>query len=192
MELAEPIETINKQLIDHFGIDSDTGRPIWRVVWAADQYEKRLSKFTREGLELIHPEVMLLPKYDQRDLDYKDRWILERLVVVPDVNSEELPTVKLSYEPMWVFRDRFNNYLPPRFDACKMVVDTVYAAIGKQSLAKYKDPENSQEASLEMKRARVDKLIEELFGDESSLLGRTITGEAVAYTGEPKIEPVKN
>lgn len=182
MELTEPIESINQQLIDHFGIDTITSQPIFRIVWAADQLEKRMSKFTRTGIELIHPMLMELPKYNQNDLDYKERYILERLVLVPDINSIELPT-RMSYEPLWVFRDRNNNYLPPRFDASKMVIDVMYAALGKQSLAKYKNPEEDQEHSLELKRQRVDKLVEELFGDESNLLGRTITGEAVGYTG---------
>jgi hypothetical protein len=185
MELTEPIESINQQLIDLFGIDTITGQPMFRVIWAADQYEKRLSKYTLEGLELIHPEIQLLPKYDQRDLDYKERYILERLVLVPEVNQNEIAT-KLSYEPLWVFRDRFNNYLPPTLWASKFAIDCVYAAMGKCSLAKYKHPEKNQETSLQLQKERVDKLEEELFGDESMLLGRTITGEAVGYTGEKK------
>lgn len=179
MELTEPIESINNQLIDEFGIDTITGQPIFRIVWAADQYEKRMSKFTEEGLEMLHPKVMELPKYPQNDLDYKERYILERLVLVPDVNSSELLTV-LSYEPLWVFRDRYNNYLPPTFWAAKFAIDCVYAHMGKRSLAKYVDEETKN--PVEAIEKRINKLEEELFGDESNLLGRTITGEAVGYT----------
>lgn len=173
MELTEPIESINQQLIDLFGIDTITGQPIFRVVWAAEQYEKRLSKFTREGLELINPEVMLLPKYDQRDLDYKDRWILERLVLVPEINQSELPAAVLSYEPLWVFRDRNNDYLPPTLWACKFVVDTVYAALGKKGMAKYVDEEAKN--PIEAREKRINNMIEELFGNE------TDTGDALAH-----------
>lgn len=176
MELTEPIESINNQLIEHFGIDTITGQPMFQVVWAADQYEKRLSKFTRDGFELLYPEMMLLPKYDQRDLDYKDRYILERLVLVPDVNVSEL-TTKLSYEPLWVFRDRFENYLPPTFWACKFAIDTMYAALGKKSLIKYVDEEAKN--PIESTQKRINQLENELFGDESDLLGRTVTGEAI-------------
>jgi len=60
----------------------------------------------------------------------------------------------------------------------------VYAAQGKKSLVKYADPESTEVEAIQEKHKRVDKLVEELFGDESSLLGRTITGEAVGYTGD--------
>lgn len=189
MELAEPIDSINKQLTDSFGMDTITGQPIFRVIWAADQYEKRLTKFTLEGIELLYPEVRLLPKYPQNDIDWKDRWILERLVIVPIANEKELPLQKVSYEPLWVFRDRFGNYLPPTFWASKFVIDGVYAVLGKKSLVKYVDEEakNPQE----MKEKRIQLLEEQLFGDESNILGRTITGEAVGYTGAPTIDQSK-
>jgi hypothetical protein len=196
MELTEPIESINKQLVSLFGIDSDTGRPMFRVVSSWDQYEKRYTNVTKDGFQLLNPEVVELPKYDQRDLDYKDCYILERLVVVPAFHHNEMVEV-MSYEPLWVFRgkDRMGNDVPvpPKTDACKMVIDTMYAALGKKSLVKYVDPESNSMEAIQEKQKRVDKLVEELFGDESALLGRTITGEAVAYTGEPKIiTPVIN
>lgn len=192
MELTEPIESINKQLVSLFGIDSDTGRPMFRVVSSWDQYEKRLSNVTPEGMKLQYPQVMEKPKYNQHDVDWKDKYILERLVIVPLVNQEELPTSGMSYEPLWVFKDNMNNPLPPRVDACKLVIDTMYAALGKSSMAKYVDPELDPEHSAHEKALRVQALEEQLFGDESNLLLRTVTGEAVGYTGEPKITtPVK-
>lgn len=190
MELTEPIEDINKRLISLFGIDSDTGRPIFRVVSSWDQYEKRYTNVTKEGFQMLTPEVVELPKYDQRDLDYKDCYILERLVIVPAFHQNEMTEV-MSYEPLWVFRGKEHGVevpVPPKTDACKFVIDTMYAALGKKSLVKYVDPESKAEEAIEAKQKRVDKLTEELFGDESDLLGRTITGEAVAYTGEPKVK----
>ncbi len=187
MELTEPIESINKQLISLFGIDSDTGRPMFRVVSSWDQYEKRFTNVTKEGFQMLTPEVIELPKYDQRDLDYKDCYILERLVIVPAMHQNELVQVQ-SYEPLWVFRgkDRDGNEVPvpPKTDACKFIIDTMYAAMGKSNMAKYVDEEAKN--PIETRNKRIDKLTEELFGDESNLLGRTITGEAVGYTGSPK------
>lgn len=192
MELTEPIESINKQLVSLFGIDSDTGRPMFRVVSSWDQYEKRLTNVTAEGFKLQYPEVLLKPKYDQRDVDWKGMYILERLVIVPLANQDEIPTSGMSYEPLWVFKDNMGNPLPPRVDACKLVIDTMYAALGKSSMAKYVDPDNDPETRIEEKMKRVQELEEQLFGDESNLLLRTVTGEAVGYTGEPKITtPVK-
>lgn len=174
MELAEPIESINKQLIDLFGLDTATGQPIFRVVWSDDQFEKRLTDRTDGGILLITPVVKLLPKYKQ----WVDaRYVLERLVIVPEQNIQELAGIKLSYEPLWVFRDKFDRYVPPTLWACKFVIDTLYAAMGKTSLAKYVDEEALHPE--EVRNQRIDKLTEELFGDESDILGRTITGEAV-------------
>jgi hypothetical protein len=73
----------------------------------------------------------------------------------------------------------------PTFRACKFVIDSLYAALGKKSMAKYVD--EMAKNPVETQEKNIKELMEELFGDESSLLGRTITGEAVAYTGEPKI-----
>ncbi len=189
MELTERIEDINKRLVSFFGIDSDTGRPIFRVVESWTQYEKRFTNYTKEGFQLQQPEVMELPKYDQRDLDYKDCYILERLVIVPAIHQNELVQVQ-SYEPLWVFRgkDRDGNDIPvpPKTDACKFIIDSVHAAMGKSSMAKYVDEEAKN--PIEHREQRINKLQEELFGDESNLLGRTITGEAVGYTGAPKID----
>lgn len=183
MELPETIKSINQQLVDEYGIDTTTGQSIYQVVWAADEYEKRRSKFTPEGFELLYAEVMLLPKYPQNDLDYKERYILEKLVVVPEFNSDELLS-KLSYEPIWVFRDRFNNYLPPTFWACKFCIDTVNAAMGKSSLNKYVDESNTPEA----KEERIQKLELELFGNETPVGDALAHSEGVGYTGPPLIE----
>jgi hypothetical protein len=174
MELAEPIESINNQLIDLFGVDTATGQPLFRVVWSEDQYEKRMVDTTPEGIILPFSVLKEVPKYSQW---IDNRFVLERLVIVPEQNVKELAGLKLSYEPLWVFRGKFDQYVPPTTWACKFIVDTLYAAIGKSSLAKYIDEEakNPQE----MKEKRINKLTEELFGDESNILGRTITGEAI-------------
>lgn len=185
-ELPEDVKRINTQLADNFGIDSISGRAIWRISWSNDQYEKRLSEFTPEGLQLLHPEVQTMRKYQH----IRDRWILERLCLIPDVNIGDLPSQKQSYECMYPFENAYTREaLPPKYEAARFVINTVYAAMGKKSLRKYVDDEAAN--PIEMQKQRIDKLTEELFGDESSLLGRTVTGESVAYTGEPTIEPVK-
>lgn len=180
--LPRDVDIINDQLISLYGIDTLTGKPMWRVSWSNDQYEKRLTEYTDSGLQLLIPEVRELPKYQW----VKDRWILERLCLIPDINIGELPTERQSYECMFPFENAFTGEaLPPNLQAAKFVVDTVYAAMGKKSMRRYIDDEDKN--PVQVKEERINKLQEELFGDESSLLGRTITGEAVAYTGEPKI-----
>lgn len=181
MELTESIESINKQLRDQFGLDSMTGRTMFRVVWSEEQLEMRMTDRTESGIQLLTPVLKELPKYRQW---ITEKYVLERLVIVPEPDRNELPTSILSYEPLWVFRSKDDTYVPPTFWACKFVIDTLYAALGKQSLAKYID--ETAKYPIEAREGRIKKLEEELFGDESFLMGRTITGEAIAMPNNYK------
>lgn len=167
-------------MIDTYGIDTSTGLSIWRVVWSEDQYEMRYGTYddySDGGIWLRQvTEVRRAPKYKQW---VPEKYVLERLVAVPEINQDELPESKISYELLYVFENKDGNYLPPKFTVAKFVIDTIYAAQGKKSLAKYKDPEDSTEAFLEIKRKRIDEIQEYLYGDESGLLGTTLTGETI-------------
>ena len=158
MELTESIESLNVQLIDLFGIDTISGQAIWRIVWSESQIEKRLTYYTESGLQLLQPEVRELPKYRQW---IHEKYILERLTMVPYVNRKELPTSVLSYEPIHVFEDKFGQYLPPRLVVSKFIIDSLYAASGKQSMRKYVEEED--------KDKRIDELQEYLFSDETDV-----------------------
>src|SRR3990167_6442773 len=117
MELAESVERINKSLIDIFGKDTITGIAIWRVVYSENEFEKRFGTYndiSPAGIFLrTVTEVREVPKYRQW-VQYK--YILERLTLIPEISADDLPTPKLSYEPLWVFEDKFGNYLPPKLD----------------------------------------------------------------------------
>ena len=133
MELREPIEEINKKLIQEFGYEL-TGQPRFRVVFSEDQYEKRWTDFTDDGFELLTPEVRLLPKYKQW---VRAKYILERLV--PVVGETDLVT-KVSYEPAWVFQDKHGNYLPPFFEGCKHIIESLLSNIaGAKTFTRYKE-----------------------------------------------------
>jgi hypothetical protein len=176
--MSERIETINQQLIDCYGIDTITGLPIWRVVWSDDQYEKRLTDYDSNGIALMRPEVRLLPKYKQW---LPSRWVLERLVIVPEVNAEELPTSKLSYEPIFPFEDKGGKPIPPKYNVASFVIDTVYAAMGKKSMAKYVDPDIglSTEEQLEKRNGEIQDIQNELFGNETDVGDALAHGEAI-------------
>jgi hypothetical protein len=165
----ESIDTLNQRLIDEFGSDSDTNRPIFRIVWADDEIEKRLTDCLDNGVALLYPIVMEMKKYPY----LKDTYVLERLVAVPEENKRELLAIKLSYEPIWAYRDDDDNPLPPIWSATKFIIDTLYAAIGKKSLAKYVDSEKN--TTPEGREQRIIELQEELFGDE------TETTDALRY-----------
>jgi len=183
--MAEKLETINQYLTDNFGIDTDDREPIFRVVFSDEQFEKRETKYTDSGIELLRPEVRLLPKYQW----IKGMYVLERRVLVPEVNLKELAAIKKSYEPLWVFEGKDGFPVPPTILACKFVIDALYAALGKQSLAKYKEEEKpaigSAQDNYEANKAAIDKLENELFGDESGLGQETInaSGSAIIMPG---------
>ncbi len=178
----QTVEDINKQLVDFFGIDTESNNPIWRVVYSEDQYEHRhgtYDDYTPNGLYIrTVTEVRYVPKYKQW---IHNKYILERLVVIPDVSIPELPATRKSYEPIWVFQDKDENALPPRIDACQFIINTIYAAqYGTKNLKKFHDPESSQEAYLETQKKRIDGIVEELFGEQSGLQGTTyVTGESI-------------
>jgi hypothetical protein len=169
--MAEKIETINQFLRDNYGIDTDDSLPIFRVVWSEDQYEKRETKYTDTGIELLTAEIREVPKYSY----LKDVYILERRVLVPEQNQKELAGLQKSYEPLWNFKQEDGTPIPPTIQGCKFVIDAVYAALGKKSLSKYKDPMEGLTAGevYELNKQRIDKIQEELFGEESSLGGET-------------------
>jgi hypothetical protein len=165
----ESTETINQRLKDYFGVawNNDV---IWRVVWSEDQFEKRLTAYTDTGLQLLFPEVRELPKYKQW---IKEKYVLERLTVIPEINKDEL-TEKISYEPIFVFEDKNGFALPPRWEACKFVIDSILAAQGEESMfPKYVESDLDQPQ--EVRNARIEKLQEELFGNETN------TTDALTY-----------
>lgn len=168
--LAEPLNEINALLIDHYGIDTISGNPIFRVVWSEDQLEKRWSNYTDEGIQLLQPRVAELPKYRQW---IHEKYIIEKLTILPEMKTDGAPVDKLSYESIWVFEDKVGNYLPPRFSVCKFVLDALCAATGKYSMAKYKDDLVNEDP--EAREIRLNTLQEELFGNE------TDCGDALAY-----------
>ena len=178
--LPTDIITINNLLRETYGIDTESAKPMYRVSWAADQYEMRVDKVTPGGVELLFPELMNFPKYSW----IKDMWILENLVLVPVQQQNEIAGLKKSYECLWKFQDRTHKPINPEWWACQFVIDIVRAARtgNPMNVKKYFDPDlgSTPEETIEKNKLRIDKLVEELFGDESSLLGRTITGEAIA------------
>lgn len=167
---------INNQLRSRYGISTDDKRSIIRLVWSNDQLENRKSKFTPEGIELLHARVMEFQKYGI--IGVVDRWVLERLVVVPEFQQDEIG-VKTSYEPIWVFQDKDGNPLPPRLDACLLIVNSLYAALGKKSLRNYIDENDTPEA----KEARVKRLEEELFGNETKTTDALAHGTGISQSG---------
>jgi hypothetical protein len=175
MELRENIERINEKLVGRYGKESD-GRPRFRVVFSEDEYEKRLTDFTDEGFELLEPEVRLLPKYKQW---INQKYILERLI--PIVGETDLVT-KTSYEPCWVFQDKYGKYLPPFFDGCVHVIESLLGAINKANThTRYKDKNVSREEHL----AHLKKVEDDLFGNETEMTDNLHIGAGITVPEMP-------
>lgn len=171
----ETIEAINKRLADIYGIETDSSNPMWRVVWSTDQIEKRLTDYV-DGVFRLTPVVIDYLKY-AKDENTKDKYILERLVLVPEHQMRELCGIKKSYEPMWVFHDVHGNPLPPKWEVCEIVIDSVYSKqYGPQHLAKYKRT-NEDEAREEANR--LAGIQAELFGNETDVTDAVAHKEGV-------------
>lgn len=176
------VDRINRQLKDKYGIDTITGLPIWRIVWADEQREKQKDTFEDHSPSGLYLRTITEVREIQKYPHVREKHILERLVPVPDFQRDQLVGAKLSYELIFVFWNNKEEYLPPKFEVAEFVIETIYAAqFGTGNLHKYVDKENSQEASLEQKRKRVDEIVEYLWGDSSSLGGETIneSGSAI-------------
>lgn len=155
-------------------------RQMWRVTWSSDQYEKRYTDRTDGGIILLTPEVREMPKYQH----CPKRWMLENLVLVPEFQQAELGDAKTSYECMWFFQGKNEEPIQPTFEACQFIITLIESTKGKANMSKYVDPDASPDAQ----EKRIQKLMLELFGDESGLEGKTFKGEGVVlpstYFGE--------
>jgi hypothetical protein len=168
----ESIESLNQRLIDYYGIAVDSGSPIWRLVWSEDQYEKRSTKYSKEGFELPFEEVRELPKYKQW---IHNKWVLEQLVIVPPQSVKEL-TIKQSYEPLYVFQTEKGEPLPVKWEVIEFIIGSINVARGKDyTFAKYPDPESDPREAIEIQKARIDQLALDLFPDETDI------GDALTY-----------
>ena len=184
MELTETIDSINSQLKELYGVDTVGGDVMWRISWSEDQFEKRLgtySDYTREGIYLrTVTEVREVPKYRQW---IQQKYVLERLVAIPDISQDELPTTKLSYEPMYVFESAQGVPLPPRLDVCRIIIDTVYSAMGKTNMAKYKD--DFSKYTPEAQEKRIEEIMAYLW-DSSDISESLHQREGIVVPGQVK------
>lgn len=179
MILPESIERINYLLERDYGKLSE-GFPFFRVVWSELQFEKRLITNTDSGFELVQPKIREVPKYRQW---IQKKYILEALKMVPIQNENELPTSNITYEPLWVFQDKEGKYLPPLFRVCVFVLEQLRENENSNGKVKYKDPESSEEESLELKEKRIKAIEELLFGNESNVGDAMAHNQAVIVPG---------
>ncbi len=193
-EKSEPMKDVreeyNIRLKDKFGIDTLSNLPLWRVSWAPAQFNKQFGTyrdFTESGIFIREvTEVRERPKYDYLG----DLYILEMLMVIPEVNRRDLPTGNMSYECMHPYMHAVNNtYLPLNWEFTEWVVDCYYAGIGNKSLRKYVADDGTEVdknlKGMEAKRKRIEKITEYLYGNE------TKTSDALAYGSGVALDSTK-
>lgn len=172
--ITEQIKTLNQRLKDNFG-RFENGEAIWRIVFSDDQLEKQHGTFREydQSGNFIreYQGVKEVKKYEW----IRGKYLLERYTPVPFQNKYELVEAKVSYEPVWVFEDKNGSPLPPIWDVIEIVIQDIHRkamqAVGIR--VPYKDPEAVQDP--EAKLLRTDKLVEELFGNE------TPVGDALSH-----------
>jgi hypothetical protein len=173
----ELIRVINKRLSDRYGLGPDNLRPLWRIVWSENEFEKRFGTYTDyvPGTNILIREVeewRTVPKYRQY---IHNKWILERLIPVPDMQSGEL-TDKVSYEPIWVFEDKDKNPLYPKWEAIEFLIHKCQEQMYQP---KKIDKGPNHEEALEQEKQRISRLQEELFGNETDVTDALQYHEAI-------------
>ena len=164
-------EQINIQLVNHFGSDTVTGLPMWRVSWAPDHFEKRFGTwedYTKEDVFVRRvTEMREVKKYPHLPKHY----IFERLVLVPAEQQKELCGAKISYEPIHPFWDSNTDPLPPNWEVCKIIVDLIHYRLGRgpNPFAIKQDPDADGNNGLEAKKERMKKIMAGLYGNETAI-----------------------
>lgn len=191
METSEKIETINKFLRNKYGIDTVSGKVMWKVIWSEDEYEYRYGTYTDwDESGTIFLREVTETRYVKRINYVKDRYILCNLQGVPIESQDELVGVKLSYEPIWTFETpKTEKYLPPTADACEFIINTIYSKLGRGGTKRetYVDPRAGMEAEdhIKAERRRVDEIILELFGEDSGITEKY--GDTVIINSSGKV-----
>ena len=175
----ESIFILNKRLSDRYGLGPDNLRALWILSWSNTQYEKRhgtYRDFVSGTNILLHEvsEVREVRKYPYLE----NQWLLERLVPVPELNQDEL-TTKLSYECIWAFRVAQQ----PTWNAIEFLVDVCQKGMDEHRIV---DKGPNHEEAIEERKARIEKIQEELFGNESDVTDALHYKQAVTVPSNGK------
>lgn len=175
MKIADAdLEVMNRKLHEWFGETENKAH--FRIVWADDQLEKRLTTHTKDGFELIRPEILEVPKYRQW---IRHKYLIEKLTVVPRWAQTELIEL-LSYEPLFVFEDKHGNYLPPLLSVARIAIESTLDAIGVE-YTKYKDPRADGHNGEEYQEQERKNMMEYLYANESDIGDALATRSGVGY-----------
>lgn len=188
----ENVKLINKSLVDQYGKALD-GTPKFRVVWSNDLYETRKGRFERHteaGIYLGSYEgIQKAPKYTY----IRDKYILEVYTkAFPDVfggsilQSSDIVKEGDFYEPLRVFQRKVNGkqeYLPPRWDVCKVICDSFVDLINRPRAQRITDEIVKADDKRQFD-GEVAKFFDILTHEDSDILLALRDKEGVGYSGK--------
>lgn len=180
-------ELFNRKLKENYGQLED-GKPYFRLVWSEDAFEKRWMTHTNEGFALLQPEVREVRKYRPHTVD---RYVLEGLQEIPPNVETDLVGL-VSYEPVWTFQDKNQEYLIPRWDAISLILETIKMNMeGRrmeipEELIRGTKEGKTVEEEIQLRKEGIAKIYESLFGEDTPISDGLRRGNAIIVPGKEK------
>ena len=157
-----------------------TDKPLFKLVWSNDERELRIGTYNTFD---IHGNFIKQETKPENSLKYswiKERWILEQWAPPEVCLNPELPdSINGSFEPIYVFEDKFGRALPLNGRVVEIIINRIMqpstSEMFKRSL--YKNQK-------EQKEAEQDKLVESILSDEGPLVSQFHDGTAIIMPGQ--------
>ena len=141
------VEIINQQ-ITSFGKNLRE-EPLYRIVWSDYQTELRYGRFREFFGKIFLREIVgtkEVPKYNF----ISERWILERWFPPEQVYNPEIPmSAQGSYEPIYVFQDKFGGYLHPNQRVTEIIIGRAEHPIRKTPEERKTEEEEREEKEIQ-------------------------------------------
>lgn len=169
------IERINTDLKARFRVLD--GRPVYRIIWSADQFETRIGMTKEFYGEIFLREYWTQDKRPKYWYFKNPCWVLEKLVFIKGVAAlkeivAELPEcANGSYEPIFPFVDKDFNALPVSLPVVEIVIWKL------QNPTKPLTPSQLDDLRVQLEDKEVEYFEEQLGQDERSPL--FVAGNAV-------------
>jgi hypothetical protein len=174
MEKNSTVGSINKYLRIYGKNQYDD--PIFRVVFADEQTEKRQSVFND-----FHGDLFLRTVYETREVKkypwIKRKWILERwapgeLSYHPDLSTDKNGV----YICVYIFQDKNSNYLSPLLKVCEIIIkQLLHPRRMPEALAQDKEIYDKEE------KTEVDKILDKIKEDHEETQTQAETSSISLY-----------
>lgn len=165
------VDWINRKLMDDYGRDV-YGHSNYRVVYSDTQYEMRYGTFRVETEAGIYLRTETCWQKKRKYPVYSDLWVFEKV----QENYGQNPEIEkgMTYEPLWVFRDKHGNKLQPEWWACQAIVQA------DRAIKKIMLSPSDLEAQEELRMAREKMHFKTVIQNESPYIAGAIkAGEAI-------------